>query len=247
MNSRMTLLGSAIAGVLAAVFAYAWFSSAERSLREMSSPAPVLVASRYIACGARVDASAVEVKAFPRAFIQPGALAAVKDAEGQLALAPIAPGEQVLANKLTKGGVALALAVPPGKRAVTVAVDAASGVAGLLKPGDLVDVLVTTDEGGAPRTSALMQAAPVLAVGRTFSAEPARKEEEGSLLGAQAATVTLAASPFEAAQLVHFELAGRVKLLLRAPGDVQRIPLAPIAGRSVRAAPAGDDEEVRQR
>ena len=247
MNSRMTMIVSATAGVLAAIFAYAWFAARERALLEMSSPAPVLVASRYIACGARVDPSAVEMKSFPRAFIQPGALAAVKDADGQLALAPIAPGEQVLANKLTKSGVALSLAVPPGKRAVTVAVDAAAGVAGLLKPGDLVDVVVTTGEGGNPRTSVLMQAAPVLAVGKSFSAEPSRKEEEGSLLGAQVDTVTLAASPYEAQALAHFELAGRVKLLLRGPGDLQRIPLAPVTGRGVRAAPAGEDEEVRKR
>ena len=246
MNSRRMLLVSGIAGALATVFAYAWFAAQERSFREMSSPSPVLVASGYIACGARVSAAAVEVKQVPRAFIQPGALSAPKDADGLLALAPIAPGEQILANKLTKGGVALALAVPPGKRAITVAVDAAAGVAGLLKPGDLVDVVVTTDDGGAPRTSLLMQAAPVLAVGRVFSAEPVRKEE-GSILDTQADTVTLAASPYEAQQLAHFELAGRVKLLLRAPGDAQHIPLAPVSGRAVRPAPAGEDEEVRKR
>ena len=247
MNSRRILLVSAIVGVLAMVFAYAWFAAAERGLKEMSSPAPVLVASRYIACGARITASAVELKEFPRAFIQPGALAAVKEAEGTLALAPIAPGEQVLANKLTKGGVALALAVPPGKRAITVSVDAAAGVAGLLKPGDFVDVVVTTDDGGSPKTFMLMQVAPVLAVGKSFSAEPARREDAGSILEAQADTVTLAASPVEAQHLTHFEMAGRVKLLLRSPGDAQRIPLAPVTGRSFRPSSGGEDEEVQKR
>ena len=156
MTPRRSLGFAAAAGVLAAVLAWAWFAAQERAFRDLSAPAPALVAVKYIAAGERVGAASVEVRPIPRAFIQPGALRDVKEAEGQLAVAPIAPGEQVLANKLTAGGVALALAVPPGKRAIAIALDAAGGVAGLLKPGDLVDVLVTADEGGAPRTYALM-------------------------------------------------------------------------------------------
>ena len=248
MNSRRSIVISAVAGLLTAVFAYVWFAAKERALNDAGAPAPVLVAAKHIPSGTRVDVTLVEVKNVPRGFIQPGALKAPDEASGLLALAPIAAGEQVLANKLASSGVTLALAVPPGKRAVTLSVDPAASVAGLLKPGDLVDVFVTVEEGQSPRTSALIQAATVLAMGRAFSPQPAanernwftaRQENEG--------TVTLAASPYEAEQLAHLEFAGRIKLVLRPPGDKDHQPLPVLTGKTIRGAPASADDEIRKR
>jgi pilus assembly protein CpaB len=248
MNNKQTMTVAAVAGVLAALLAWAWFAGKERALDSMSAPAPALVAADHIASGARLDKTMVEVKQVPRAFIQPGALKDPAEAEGQVALAPFARGEQILANKLTTTGVALALAVPPGKRAASVAVDPASGVAGLLKPGDLVDVIVTVDDGGSPRTFALMQAAPVLAVGKSFSPrEPAQSADSLLVAASSADTVTLAASPYEAEQLTHLEAAGRLKLVLRSPGDREKVSLPAITGvKGVRPS-SGGDEEVKRR
>jgi len=249
MSSKQTLIVAVALGVVAALFAGLWFHGKEKALDAMSAPAPALVAAQYIASGARIDRTLVEVKQVPRAFIQPGALRSPEEADGQVALAPIAPGEQVMANKLTMTGVALALAVPPGKRAVTVAVDQAGGVAGLLKPGDLVDVLATVEEGAQPKTFVLMQVAPVLAVGRTFSAKPAGEEKEGVFGRADEGTVTLAALPYEAEQLTHLEQVGRLKLVLRSPGDREKIPLPSIIGRSggKGSVATGDGEPVRRK
>jgi pilus assembly protein CpaB len=245
MNERKALVVSGVAGLLAAVLAWAWFAQKGRALDEMSAPAPALVSSAHIASGARLDKSMVELKQVPRAFIQPGALKSVAEAEGLVALAPFAPGEQVLANKLTTTGLALALAVPPGKRAVTIAADAASSVAGLLKPGDLVDVLATVEEAGSLRTFALIQASPVLAVGNSFGPQAAAPEG-GVLAGSSGETITLAVSPYEAGQVTHLEQVGRIKLVLRAQGDRERIPLPVISGdRGLR--PSAGDEEVRKR
>lgn len=245
MAARKNLMLAAAAGVLAAVLAYFWFSSKERAIEALSSPAPVVVAKKHIPSGSWVDRTVLEVRMVPRRFVQPGAFRSVDEAVGQLALAPFAPGEQVLANKLSLRGVALALTVPPGKRAVTVAVDPAAGVAGLLKPGDLVDVLVTTDLQKEPRTFALIQAAPVLAVGKSFSAQPGA-EERGPLAFPQTNTVTLAASPYQAQQLTHLENIGRIKLTLRTPGDKVRQPLPELRGRRVRSVD-GPEEAVRRR
>lgn len=245
MNIKQTISVSLVAGGLAAVLAYVWFAGKERALENLSTPAPALVAVKYIPSGTRLDSTLVAVKQIPRAFIQPGALRTPADAEGQLALAPLAPGEQVLANKLSPRGVALSLAIPLGKRAVTVAVDLAGSVSGLVKPGDLVDVLVSLPDGENPKTFALMQAALVLAVGRNFTAQPA--EEQAGVLGyARADTVTLAASPYEAQQLTHLELIGRIKLTLRAPGDRERHPLPELVGRQIRGVGA-EDEAIKKR
>lgn len=244
MNERKMLILSGAAGLLAAVLAWAWFSQKGRALDEMSAPAPALVASGHIASGARLDKTMVELKQIPRAFIQPGALKAVAESDGQVALAPFAPGEQILANKLTTTGIALALAVPPGKRAATLAVDPASSVAGLLKPGDLVDVIATVEESGVPRTFAIIQASVVLAVGKVFGSQAA--PSEGGLSSPSGDTVTLAVSPYEAEQVTHLELVGRIKLVLRSQGDRERIPLPQISGdRGLH--PSAGDEEIRKR
>lgn len=243
MTSRVALAAGIACGLLAAVLSYWWLSAKERAFEALSAPAPALVASRFIGAGARLDKTLVAVKQIPRAYIQAGALRAVDEADGQIALAPFAPGEQILANKLSTRGVALALAVAPGKRALTIAVDAASGVAGLLKPGDLVDVFVSQDDR-EPRTFVHVQAAPVLAVGRTFSAQP-QEDERGRMRESFASTVTLELTPFEAEQLTHLEQTGRVKLALRAPGDREKIALPLITGR--KAAGTGAGEDVRRR
>ncbi len=244
MNPRATLGIGLGCGVLAAALSYGWLASKERAFEALSSPAPALVAAKFIGAGARLDKTLVTVRQIPRAYIQAGALRSAEEAEGQIALAPFAPGEQILANKLATRGMALALAVSPGKRAVTVSVDAASGVAGLLKPGDLVDVFVTLDEK-EPRTFVHLQAAGVLAVGRNFS--PQQAPEEHGRFGHEAATdtVTMEMSPYEAEQLTHLEQVGRIKLALRAPGDRERIALPPITGR--RAGGGPEAEEVKRR
>ena len=132
-------------------------------------------------------------------------------------------------------------------RAVSLPVDASSGVAGLLKPGDLVDVMATVEEAGQPRTFALMQAAPVLAVGRSFSASGGA-QETGGIAGAGAAdTVTLAGSPYEAEQLSHLEQVGRLKLVLRSAGDRERVALPAISGVRMSRPSADGDGEVRKR
>jgi pilus assembly protein CpaB len=248
MNSRKSMMISAAAGLLAAVLAYVWFAGKERALADAGAPAPVLVAVKHIPSGTRLDVTLVSVKNVPRGFIQPGALRAPDEAAGLLALAPIAAGEQVLANKLASSGVTLALAVPPGKRAVTLSVEPAACVAGLLKPGDLVDVFVSTEEGQNPRTFALIQGAPVLAMGRAFTPQPAANERNWfTARQEQEGTVTLAASPYEAEQLTHLEVIGRIKLVLRAPGDKERQALPVLTGRMIRAAPVSEDDEIRRR
>jgi pilus assembly protein CpaB len=246
MSARQMLVVSLLAGLVAAILAYAWFARKEREFAARSFPVPILVARKNIASGTRIDGTLVEIRQVPQAFVQPSALSSPDEATGQISIAPIAMGEQILANKLANMGAALSLAVSPGKRAVTISVDLPAGVAGLLKPGDLVDVVVT--EGiDIPRTFMLMQAAPVLAVGRSFSAQPA---EERSAFYTQGGprTVTLEASPYESERLAHLENTGSIKLVLRSPGDRETIPLPAISGRQAgRATTDAGDELIKKR
>jgi pilus assembly protein CpaB len=64
---------------------------------------------------------------------------------GWVARDPIAPGEPIIEAKIVSPGSRgfLAAALAPGMRAVSVTVNATSGISGFVFPGDQVDILVT--------------------------------------------------------------------------------------------------------
>jgi pilus assembly protein CpaB len=155
-----------------------------------------------------------------------------------VAVAPVAAGEQLTLGKLAypKGlgaGAGLASATPVGKRAITIAVDNVASLAGMLKPGDYVDVIsllpvpVEAADGTQAKQAAvvpLFQNVLVLAVGQdtgTSSApgvEQARYKEETKTTEASL-LITLALSPQEANLLAFAQEQGKIRLALRSPAD----------------------------
>jgi pilus assembly protein CpaB len=110
--------------------------------------------------------------------------------------------------------------VPPGERAVTLGVNDRSGLSGMLKPNDRVDVLFLSTqtaprEGGGDRSSArvLLPNVTVLAVGTRTGLDSTPAEE------AAYGTVTLACAPEEAAALALAQSRGELVLVLRNPED----------------------------
>jgi pilus assembly protein CpaB len=79
-----------------------------------------------------------------RNYIQSGTRQA-EAFSGWVARDPIAPGEPIIEAKIVSPGSRgfLAAALAPGMRAVSVTVNATSGISGFVFPGDQVDILVT--------------------------------------------------------------------------------------------------------
>jgi pilus assembly protein CpaB len=116
--------------------------------------------------------------------------------------------------------------IPPGKKAISIAVTEESSVAYFIQPGDLVDVLATfmgNKEAAGPQSNAelfdvstrpIVQAARVLAVGGDYIASERQKRNSYS-------SVTLLVSMDEAAKLVfakdYFNV--NMTLLLRGEND----------------------------
>ena len=68
--------------------------------------------------------------------------------QGRVAMVPVPKGTQILATMLgDEGESALAFEVPAGQRAVTIAAANVTGVGGLVRPGNRVDVMGTFDFG----------------------------------------------------------------------------------------------------
>lgn len=218
MGDRKLLAWAGAAGVLAALVAFLYLQSVRRTYVSFAETKPVVVARKYIPAWSRIDQEMVEVVQAPGNAVQPGALPEATRAAGQLAVAPIAEGEQVLANKLATTGSQLSSTIPKGMRGITVAVDGSSTHAGLLRPGDSVDVLTTLEvnQGGKALTvsGTLLQDVRVVAVGSRFT-----NEQNGASAEVGGESVTMAVPPEDAEVLTFAEERGKLRLTLRAPGD----------------------------
>lgn len=183
----------------------------------------VLVAKTNIPNKTQIVPEMVQELRVPREYIQPGAVRDLTKAVGTMTREEIVAGEQLLERRLLLPGAKAGFSwvIPPGKRALTVAATDVTGVAGLLKAGDYVDVLVTFDAqiAGGAVTQMAMQNIAVLAVNRDSLAgsdnESAAKEAAKDLTRSKLATVTLAVSPVDAARITLAEEKGKVKLALR--------------------------------
>lgn len=118
------------------------------------------------------------------------------------------------------------LRTPPGKRAVTILIDALSAVGGLVNPGDMVDVIaqLTIPKGfhaGGDKdlvTTVLFQNLQVLAVNTQF--EPLQTQASyNQQQNSREINLTLAMDPNEAALLTFAQTNGKLQLALRSPGD----------------------------
>jgi len=185
------------------------------------NPVKIFVAAKDIPAGAPIAKEQLAQAEIPEKFVEPYATQNAGQLIGRVAIAPIAAGEQLLTNKVRSAdqapaGTTLSSVLPKGKRAVTIGIDAMTGVGGFVRPGDSVDILWSFKlPGGAGQESQLVtvtlfQNVPVLAAGRDLAGHG------GGSSGAEAApTVTLALPPQEASFLLFAREQGRIQLSLR--------------------------------
>lgn len=109
----------------------------------------VLVAAHALPIGRTVGAADVQGRALPAKAVLPDVLRDTREVRrglfGAMLRTPVPAGGLLLGAALLHPGDSgyLAAMLPPGTRAVTIGVDAVSGVAGLVAPGDVVDLLLT--------------------------------------------------------------------------------------------------------
>jgi len=109
----------------------------------------ILVAKNELSVGTFIQPADLSWRPWPEDGINEGYLvkgkASEKDLEGAVVRTHLYPGEPITTSRVVHPGEQgfLAAVLQPGKRAVAIPVDATSGVAGFVFPGDCVDVLFT--------------------------------------------------------------------------------------------------------
>lgn len=229
MNRKMLLpLGS---GLLLGLLAFGLLFQKAAELEKKTTSVPVLVAKTYVYPGQSLTADLVESKSIPGEYVSPSAIRDLKEVEGEVALAPLSDGEQVLSNKFGPPDGSLAWSLKPGQRAFTLEVNEASGVGNMIRPGNHVDVLAKINSGNRNITSFIFQDLAVLATGQRVS-KPGSKGNGGA--GATGDdpnnynTVTLAVTAEQAETLMYLE-GQNLKLVLRASNDDELADLPPMS------------------
>lgn len=202
----------------------------------------IVIARTDISEGQMVSASHLDMLAIPQSYVQPYATTRATDVIGLVTVAPIAKGEQILRNKLQTtdevvSGMTLAEITPNGMRAVTIGTDVLTGVGGMVRPGDQVDLHWTFEFPEGPTrperevvTLTLLQNVSVLAVGDELAGAPKKTTDEERPRASQVGnyTVTLALSPQDATMLLYARREGVVQLSLRSDTEKEFLAEPPL-------------------
>jgi pilus assembly protein CpaB len=219
------------------VFSYVY--KKEKEILSLGTPVKVLAAAKDIPEGTVLDETMLETVEVPKQFLQPGAVRELAEAADRVSDVPLLKGTQVLESMLRASREeGVARRVPPEKRAFSIAVNEVSAVAGLISPGDQVDVLLTANTGSMQQgravaegtiTRVLLQNVLVLAVNQLSSARAApraatRQKSEGNLVGQAPGsgqgtqgirTLTLALSPEDTQKAALAQEIGSLSVALR--------------------------------
>src|SRR5262245_21685042 len=122
-------------------------------LREPVAPpirqtVPVVVAARALDVGTTLTSTDVKVVEWPGAAAPAGFASSPSQVVGLGVQVPIAMNEPLLPAKLagTDQGEGIKMMIPEGMRAIAVQVNDVSAVAGWVKPGSRVDLMMTTGD-----------------------------------------------------------------------------------------------------
>jgi pilus assembly protein CpaB len=197
MSRKRLILISLGVALFALMLVFSYVSKKEKEILSLGTPVKVVVTAKDIPEGTALDETMLEVVEVPKQFLQPGAVRELAEAADRVSDVPLLKGTQVLESLLRSAREeGVARRVPPDKRAFSIAVNEVSAVAGLISPGDQVDVLLTANTGSVQQgravaegtiTRVLLQNVLVLAVNQYSSARGApraaiRQKAEGSLV-----------------------------------------------------------------
>lgn len=173
----------------------------------------------------------------------------------RVAKVQIPAGQMVHESFLAERGVAGGLpgVIAPGFRAMTIEVNEFSGVAGLLEPGNRIDIVarVADAEGEGQMSRTIVQNVPIIAVGAQLSSKaPTATGEVAPVIGegaqqpqqkAMARSITVLVTPEDAEKIDLACAQNQARVVLRASTDndtahVSGATVATLRGNQSRAA-----------
>lgn len=191
---------------------------ADRKTEDAEPQVPVLVAKVKVPGWVPIKEpeKKFEVKNYPVSLAPRGAIGEVEKLKSTKLNKSITEGHLLNeADLLSKEQQSIEAQLLPGQRATSIKVNAQSAVAGFVLPGSRVDIVMTTRGNNKASTKTILQHVLVMAVDNTSE----RNVETKSIMGQ---TVTVAATPEEAARLALAQSLGELQLHVKNPGETTR-------------------------
>ena len=198
------------------------------SVAEAPPPPParvkVIVAARALSLGTLLKDEDLTVRELPAEAVPEGALEMSDEIRtelrGALLRRYLDPNTPVLRSDVLRPRDRgfLAAVLRPGTRAIAVGVDAVTGTAGLIWPGDQIDLILTQTFDAAPVSKrvvgeTVLSDVRVIAVDQQISHGSSASSDTG--LGRVARTVTLEVTPEQAERVAVATRLGRIDLTVR--------------------------------
>jgi pilus assembly protein CpaB len=208
----------------------------------------IYVALHNINLGDPIDANMISLEEWPKDKVPRGAISNLEDLQGRRPRTAIIEGEPILEGKLlAPGQIADPIrSIPKGYRLKTIAVDAEKSAAGLLGPGDRVDVQLFVRKDArlgieSSKTKVILQNIRVFAVDQAVQRSPDGSEERTI-----AKTVSLLLLPDQASKLTLAENLGDISLIPRNPDDEEASAAAEISPDELFATADKSSREKEQ-
>ena len=254
------LVGALVVAAVTAVMARSLFSTGSTaSAAPVAAPAEdgpqVLVATRALPVGTILQADSFRYQPWPKELIQE---AYYMKGEGQppqpgtVVRYAITAGQPITQGALVKPGDRgfLAAALGPGMRAVTIPVDAKSGVAGFVFPGDRIDLVLTqaVDSGGSDSGPPLKTSETFVRNVRVLATDQRTDSQtkDGKTEVVTFSTVTLESTPRIAEKIALAQSLGQLSISLRSIADNNAELERAIAAGEVNVGDGKDPKAERQ-
>ncbi len=241
-RAMIFLVGSLLLAFVAAAIVFNVIRKSQEQIKEAQKPketVPVVIAVRDLYMGLPISPEDVVLRnVVPEMVPREQTFPELDKVLGRT------PRERILANEPIReerlasanAGVGLNAIVTPGKRAMTIATDTETAVAGLLQAGNFVDVIVTIKPedpsavGAKYVADTILQEIKVLAVGSNLGGNAAKEKEakdakksKGDATKKMKPSITVEVTPEEAEKLALAQTRGEIHVVLRSDIDILQI------------------------
>jgi pilus assembly protein CpaB len=228
VRPTLPLILSIALGAAAVLMVRNYITGEKKAMKKGLEPVRIVVARRNIPANEPLEVEWVAARAVPKKFVHANA---IYPEEVDLIISrelvyPIRAGDPILWMDF-KGGEryrGFSTMIKESERAMTVRVDEMSTIAGLIQPGDHIDMLGTFKRTSDSRDSrnelettiTLLQNVVVLATGQITSARSGMRKDRSA-----SGMLTILVTPEEAALLIHAQRVGKLYNVLRNPEDIE--------------------------
>lgn len=234
MGSRRMLIvvAAIVLAALAAVTTFVYVRGIESRAFGDAQQVEVFVVTRDIPKGLPAEQAVngfVKASRIPRKFRPATALTSIQPLAGKVALGPLSVNTVLVDGQFVdprQAQVTFSQKIDAGKVAITVSVDQVRGVAGLLVPGDHVNIIVF--DGTADRL--LFQNVEIIAIGTTAAPQPGEKQ---AVTNPGSGLITFQVPPQAASRIAYAAQQSGGLYLTLVPKDNQPTSVPPVNGANL--------------